>query len=419
MPGRPPRILFLSISWDPEPGALRGQPLAKYLQQQGFEVEALTGVPQYPLGRVYPGYRQRLWQREMMDGVPVLRVPLFPSHDDSALRRILTYVSFMVSAILFGVPQLRKPDVVYYFDNLPTTGAVAYVIRLVYGARMVQHIADMWPDTPLESGMLRSGWLKKTVEVLVGGWCKFLYRRHRRISVLSPGFKRMLLERGVPEEKVLLSYNWADESKFGRVPPDPALVQELGLAGKFTVIYAGNLGPLQTIETVIRAAALLRDDPRIQVLIFGTGPSEPGIRKLAQELQVENVRFMGTRPVTQMNAINAVADALLVMLRDIPFMHSTIPSKTQVVLASGKPVLMGVKGDAARLIEESGAGIVFASEDPQALAEAIRKLAAMGPAELRAMGDRGRDYYERTLSFGIGARMNQRMFEEVLAEGRK
>lgn len=415
MPGRPPRILFLSISWDPEPGALRGQPLAKWMSEHGYEVEALTAFPSYPLGKTYPGYKMRPWQWGEIDGIRILRVPLYPSHDSSAVRRIATYVSFMLSAMVFGILQVRRPDIVYYFDNLPTTGVVAWLLSLIYGARTVQHIADMWPDTPIESGMLRQPLAKKGVQSIVGGWCKFLYRRHAKISVLSPGFKRMLLERGVPEEKVVLSYNWADESKFHPAAKDPSLIQELAMEGKFSVVYAGNLGPLQSLDTVIRAAHMLRDRPFLQILIFGTGPSEEAVRQLARELNVTNVRFMGSRPVTQMNAINAVADCLLVILRDMPFMHSTIPSKTQVVLACGKPVLMGVKGDASDLIREARAGIVFEPENPEALAAAIRQLADLPPHELQAMGDRGREYYERTLSFAIGARISQAMFEEVLA----
>jgi colanic acid biosynthesis glycosyl transferase WcaI len=303
MPGKAPRILFLSISWDPEPGPLRGQPLAKWLSERGYQVEALTSVPSYPLGRVYPGYKMRLWQWEVMDGIRVLRVPLYPSHDNSALRRITTYISFMFAAMVFGIPQIKRPDVVYYFDNLPTTGAVAWLISLIYGAKTVQHIADMWPDTPLESGMLKNPTLKKMVHGMVGGWCKFLYKRHKKISVLSPGFRRMLLERGVPDEKIVVSYNWADESKFFPVPAQPSLLRELDIEGRFNVLYAGNIGPLQAIENVVRAAHLLRDHPTLQILIFGTGPSEQAVIALAQELKVNNVRFMGSRPVSEMNAI--------------------------------------------------------------------------------------------------------------------
>ena len=126
---RPLRVIFLSITFAPEPGALRGLPLARWLRDRGgYDIKVLTAVPWYPLGRVYPGYRQKLWQWEEMDGISVLRVPIFPSHDQSALRRILTYLSFMCSAALIGVWKIGKADIVYYFDNLPTTGAVAWLI---------------------------------------------------------------------------------------------------------------------------------------------------------------------------------------------------------------------------------------------------------------------------------------------------
>jgi glycosyltransferase involved in cell wall biosynthesis len=410
---RPLRVVFLSITFDPEPGALRGLPLARWLRDRGgYEIKVLTAVPWYPLGRVYPGYRQKLWQWEEMDGIKILRVPIFPSHDQSALRRILTYLSFMCFASLIGVWKIGKADVVYYFDNLPTTGAVAWLISRLRGAKMVQHIADMWPDTVVECGMVR-GPLRGLVERVVGGWCRFLYRRHARITVLSPGFKRMLLQRGVPEEKIDVIYNWADEGKFYPETPDPELRRELELEGRFNIIYAGNIGPLQGLETAVRAAALVRDIHQIQLVIIGTGPKETEIRRLAAELGADNVRFIGRRPVEEMNRINALADALLVHLVDIPFMYATIPSKTQVSLASARPILMGQKGDAADLVCDAGAGLVVAPEDPEAMAQAMRRLAALPLGERQAMGARGRAYYEQHLSLQVGGRIMDELFRSV------
>ncbi|HET7459704.1 MAG TPA: glycosyltransferase, partial [Longimicrobium sp.] len=184
---RPVRVLFLTITFQPEPGTMHGLPLATWLRdRRGYEVEVLTAIPWYPLGRFYPGYRFRWFQREVMDGVNVMRVPLYPSHDTSAARRIWTYVSFMLAAIFLGIPRIRRPDVVYYFDNLPTTGAVAWLIGKLTGARTVQHIADLWPDTVTESGFVRSPRLKRWMEGVLNGWINFLYRRHALITVLSP-----------------------------------------------------------------------------------------------------------------------------------------------------------------------------------------------------------------------------------------
>jgi glycosyltransferase involved in cell wall biosynthesis len=410
---RPIRVLFLSISFDPEPGAIRGLPLARWLRDRGYEVEVLTAIPWYPLGRFYPGYRFRWAQREEMDGIRVLRVPLFPSHDSSGAKRIATYASFALSAAVLGMPRVRRPDVVYYFDNLPTTGLVAWMIARVSGARVVQHIADLWPDSVTHSGMLRPPALGRLAERFLHRWCNFLYRRHSRITVLSPGFKRVLVERGVEPSRVDVVYNWADESRFAPAAPDPALAERLGLAGKLNVVYGGNMGPLQGLETVVRAADLLRDLPQVQFVFAGSGPREAEVRALAGELRLPNVRFLGRLPLDEMNALNALADALLVHLLDTPAMHATIPSKTQVALASGRPMLMGVRGDAAELVQRAGAGVAFAPEDPEDLARAVRALVALGAPERAEMGRRGREFYEREVSLAVGGEKMDLLFHEV------
>lgn len=395
------RVIFLSISFDPEPGAMMGLPLARRLRDIGYEVRVLTAIPWYPLGRRYPGYRWRLWQWEEMDGIRVLRVPLYPSHDRSAVRRIMTYLSFMMSAIVLGIPRIGPADLVFYFDSLPTTGAIAYALRVFRGAKTVQHIGDLWPDTVTESGMLPS-FLRPLTSSVVGSWCRFLYRRHAAITVASPGLKPLLQDRGVQPEKVSVVYNWAYEDRFYPVKPDPSVVRELDTDGKLTVLYAGNLGALQSLETVVDAARLLRDRRDIQLLIMGTGAMEESLRARAEGLK--NIRFFPARPVEQMNAVNAACDALLVHLKNVPLMHRTTPSKTQVAMACGKPLLVGVAGDAARLAELSGAGFAFAPEDPKAMADAIRRMADLSPDARRQMGARARQFYDEQMSLEIGSR---------------
>jgi len=406
------RVIFLSISFDPEPGAMMGLPLARRLRDFGYDVRVLTAIPWYPLGRRYPGYRWRLWQWENMDGIRVLRVPLYPSHDRSAVRRIMTYLSFMMSAIVLGIPRIGPADIVFYFDSLPTTGAIAYALRLFRGARTVQHIGDMWPDTVTESGMLPSP-LRPLASRVVGGWCRFLYRRHAAITVASPGLKQLLHDRGVPPDKVSVVYNWAYEDRFFPAVADPSIVRELDAQGKLTVLYAGNLGALQSLDTVVDAARLLRDRPDIQLLIMGTGAMETSLRDRARGL--DNVRFFPARPVEQMNAVNAACDALLVHLKNVPLMHRTTPSKTQVALACGKPLLVGVAGDAARLTERSGAGFAFAPEDPQAMADAIRRMADLTPEARRSMGVRAREFYDEQMSLDIGSRTMASVFAAASA----
>ena len=208
-------------------------------------------------------------------------------------------------------------------------------------------------------------------------------------------------------------YNWTDELVFCPVQPEQALAGEIGFSGRFNIVYAGNLGPFQGLETVIRAAARVRRESRLQVVLVGTGQCEAALKTLAGELRADNVRFLGRREYRDMPRINALADVLLVHLRDLPFFRGTIPSKTQVALASGRPILMAARGDASDVVRDAGAGAICNPEDPDELADAMLKLSHVDREELDAMGARGRAYYMDRMSLEVGGRLT----EALLARG--
>lgn len=419
--GPRPRVIFVTITFDPEPGALRGLPLAKWLTARGYDVKVLTAFPQYPAGKTYPGYTQRPWTWETMDGIRVLRVPIYPSHDTNPVRRISTYISFMLTASLIGVPLIGSADVVYLYEPPPTNGLATLLLKWFRGTPIVHHIADMWPETVLESGMLpKSGLVYRTANALIGAWCRFLYRQAAVMSVLSPGFKRLLIERGVPEDKIEVIYNWVDEETFRPLPRDEALAGELGFTGYFNFVYAGNIGPLQGLDTVIRAAKLIEQRaPNARIVIIGTGPLSASVKALATELGVQNVRFIPRREYWEMPQINSLADVLLIHLRDFGFLAATIPSKTQVSLASGRPVLIGVRGDAAALVVEAEAGRTCEPDNPESMADAMVELATMPRDQLDRMGRAGRDYYLRTQSIEIAGTQMDRILQRLAASKRR
>ncbi|MCA0375898.1 MAG: glycosyltransferase family 4 protein [Gemmatimonadetes bacterium] len=403
--GRAVRVLFVTITFDPEPGAQRGLPLARWLMARGYDVRVLTGFPQWPLGRTFDGYRQRPWMREVMEGVPVLRVPLYPSHDANPLRRIATYLSFMLSATCIGVPLLGRGDVVFLYEPPPTNGVPALLLRLLHGAPIVHQIADLWPDTVLASGMLPRG-LHRVADASIGAFCRFLYRRAAVVGVLSAGAARLLEARGVPRDTLLVSYNWADETLFAPAAPDPALRTAMALDGRIGFVYAGNVGPLQGVETIVRAAALAgARDARIAVRIVGDGPTLAAAQQVAADLgaaaAAPTLQFLPRRAYHEMNAVNAVSDVMLAHLRALPFLDVTVPSKVSVAMASGRPLLIGARGDTAQLVEQAACGIAVPPEDPTAMADAMVRLAAMSTAEREAMGARGRAYYDRHLALDV------------------
>lgn len=395
------RAIFLTITFYPEPNAIHGLPLAKHLAKKGYEIKVLTSFPQYPIGKIYPGYKMRLWQWETVEGIPVLRVPIYPSHDTNAIKRIFTYLSFAFTASTIGAALIGPADVVYLYEPPPTNGLAALVLKVFRRTPIVHDIADMWPETVVQSGMIRNEHLKRIANVLLGSWCRFLYRQAHVVTVLSAGFKRLLMERGVPADKVRVIYNWADEATFFPSEPDLSLAKALNFDGRFNIVYAGNLGVHQGIDTVIRAAALVKGTPRIQVVIIGIGPLENELKQLASELGATNILFLGRRQYEEMPKINSIADVLLIHLKDRPFLHATVPGKTQVSLASGKPVLLAARGDASEIIQNAGAGFICEPDRPAEMAKAMLEMAAMPRERLDQMGARGREYYLKHLSLEV------------------
>lgn len=408
------QVIFLTQWFEPEPINIRGLPLATWLSRRGYEVKVLTGFPNYPGGKVYPGYQIRLWQREQMDGISILRVPLYPSHDGSMVRRAANYASFALSASTLGTLMIGRADVGFVYHPPGTVGLPAVALKALKRIPFVYHIADMWPESVIESGMVGKGFTKKFIGAALSTWCNFIYQQAAAITVLSPGFKNMLMKAGVPGEKIHVIYNWADESAFRPLPRDPGLAEQLGFHGRFNVVYAGNMGPFQALENVVRAALLLKNEPAIQIVMMGTGQKAEELKSLARVTGATNVRFLEQRPYREMPMINSLADVLLVHLKDLPLMRVTIPGKTQISLASGRPVLMGVRGDAAELIRNTGAGLICEPENPSSMAQAILELYRMPKSQLEEMGAKGKAYYLNQLSLDIAGEKMDSIFREIV-----
>ncbi|MCL4841090.1 MAG: glycosyltransferase family 4 protein [Bryobacteraceae bacterium] len=403
------RILILSQWFDPEPG-FKGMVFARELKRRGHEVEVLTGFPNYPGGRVYAGYRVRLWQREEMEGIRVNRVALYPSHDKSAWRRIGNYVSFAVSAAVLGPFLTKRPDVIYVYHPPLTAGLAGMVVGWLKRAPFVYDIQDLWPDTVGVSGMMKGGLALR----VVGWFCGLVYGRAGRIVVLSPGFKRVLGERGVDGEKIEVIYNWCDEGAMKAAEADEGLRAELGLGRGMVVMFAGTMGLAQGLDTVLEAArACEARGMEGEFVMVGGGVARARLVERARAMGLGRVRFVERQPAERMGAILALADVLLVHLRDEPLFRITIPSKTQAYLAVGKPVLMGVRGDAAEVVRRAGAGVVFEPEDVESLVRAVGEFVEMGGEERARMGAAGRRFYEEELSLGVGVERFERVFKSV------
>jgi len=391
------RILFLTQWFDPEP-ANKGLLFAKELVNRGHSVHVLTGFPNYPEGKLYPGYRLRCFQREKKDGVQITRVFLHPSHDRNPILRVLNYLSFMVSAAIAGCCMKERFDVIYAYHPPATVGIAAALIGAFKRIPFVYDIQDLWPDTIAQSGMLTDN----RVLSLIGRCCGWIYRRAAHLLVLSPGFKKTLIERGVPETKLTVVKNWCDESNIAPRQSSYELAASLGMKGRFNVVFAGNMGKAQGLDTLLEAANLLRDKQDIHFVCVGGGTERTRLMELARSRGLANVRFLDRRPMHEIADILSLADGLLVHLEDHPLFRITIPSKTQAYMRMGKPILMGVMGDAAEIVATSRAGICFHPSDPVAMTDAVLRLFQTSPEERRAMGARARRAYDQEMSLEVG-----------------
>ncbi len=236
---------------------------------------------------------------------------------------------------------------------------------------------------------------------MIGRLERFVYRRAAAIAVISPGVKENLVRKGVPPAKVHFIPHWADESLYRPMPHDPQLARDLGMTGRFNVVFAGQLGLAQGLDVVLDAAEELVDQVDVQFVLIGDGTDADRLRQVARERGLENIRFLGRQPTERMPDIFAVSDVLLVHLRDEPLFRITIPSKTMAYMACGRPVLMAVEGDAADVIRTAAAGVTCRAGSGKELAVAVRRLHTMPRTVLEDMGRAGRTAFLASYSRSV------------------
>jgi colanic acid biosynthesis glycosyl transferase WcaI len=379
------KVLLITQWYAPEPAKLLTD-LAESVRQRGHEITVLTGFPNYPTGKIYPGYKLKVFQREEINGIPVIRVPLYPSHDRSSSKRALNYLSFSQSTAMLAPWLARKPDVIHVYHPPLTSAWPGWVLSRLWRVPFTYEIQDMWPETLGATGMMS----QNRVLRLVGGFAKWVYRRAAIIRVISPGFRDNLIEKGVPAGKIRVISNWADTEMFRPLPPDEQLAQSLGLQHGFNIMFTGNIGFAQGCGTIIEAAERVRDLTEVRFVFVGGGADSERIQGMVRERGLTNVKFAGSYPYDAMSRLYSLADVLLLSLRDDPLFRITIPQKTLVYLACGKPVLAAVGGDAADVVVQAGAGLACPPGNADMMAQTVRRLVSMPRAELQRMGENGR-----------------------------
>ena len=401
------KILLLTQWFDPEP-TFKGLAFAKELKRQGHEVQVLTGFPNYPGGKIYDGYKLKLYQREEIDGISILRVALYPNHDSSALKRIFNYISFAFMAMLFGIFATKKADVIYAYHPPLTVGVAAIFIKLFRRMPIVYDIQDMWPDTLKATGMLNNNKILN----LIGLVCKLVYRFVDHIVVLCPGFKQLLIERDVPKEKISVIYNWCDEHGLTQAKSTKLEYQQL-MHNKFNIVFAGNMGKAQALDSILDVAKEVQDIQDIQFVFVGSGTETEHLKQRLINENISNTIFIPRMPMAEVGGVLELSSLLLVHLKKDPLFEITVPSKTQAYMAMGKPVLMAVAGDAADLVRRAECGCVAISEDVESIQQAIFKIYHLSASEQLRMGLNAHNFYLQELSLESGVKQFVSIFEKV------
>lgn len=382
---KPLNILVVSQWYAPEPIAPVPE-LAEGLAGLGHNVTVLTGFPNWPSGKLYPGYRLRLWQREVINGIPVIRVPLYPNHGRSAVMRSWNFISFALAALFMGIFLAKRPDVVYGVHPPITACAAAAILAKLWRRPFLMEVMDLWPETLRTTGMIRN----ETVLSLLGSLCKWTYARASAIRVVTEGFRDNLITKKVEPAKLNVISNWVNLKIYRPADPDQSLSAKLGPWDGFTVMYAGAIGLAQGLDVIVGAAETLRDHPKIRFVVVGDGVDRERLMLRCHENGIKSVFFVGSFSKERMPSILAMADVLLVHLRPEPLFCITIPHKIYAYMAAGKPIIGAVPGEAARVIHASGAGVVCVPGDPEALAAAIQELQGIPKHILDEMGCKGR-----------------------------
>ena len=408
---------MLTQWYDPEPGpaALPGV-LARGLVARGHQVNVVTGFPNYPTGQVADGYTVSRRFDEVLDGVAVRRVALYPSHDTSFARRLLNYGSFGASAAASGMSFLRGADALWVNYSPITVALPMWLARYARGIPLVVHVGDLWPDTMTAGGFAlpeASGGggpvalATKAADTVLHRWCDAMYAAAEVVTYISPGVRSILLDRGVPEHKLQYAPMWAEEGTFR--PADTATRtageewrRRIGVADdQVLLLYAGALGEAQGLETLLQACAA--DVPAtLRCVIAGSGTAEPRLRRLAEDLRKtrgrEVVTFIGRVDQSEMPTLMAGADACYVGLSRDPLSAVTMPSKTQATMAAGRALVVAADGDVQYVVKEAGAGFATDSGDVSGLARILNDVCESGRAALESTGLAGRRYYEANFS---------------------
>ncbi len=362
------------------------------LQERGHVVTVFTGLPNYPTGKYFEGYSLFKKWKDDYHGVKVLRVPLICRGSGKSIRLFLNYLSFAISASIIGPFVCKgKYDIIFVFEPSPiTVGIPALILKKTSSSQIIFWVQDLWPESLSATGAVTSKWILNIIEKLV----RLIYNRCDEILVTSQAYLPFIEKFDIDTKKIKY-FPQSVEKVYRIVTVKPDAPQRQLIKNGFHIVFAGNIGSAQDFPTILRAAQLTSKHTDIHWTIIGDGRMYEWVKnEMFKRGLSSTVHLLGRHTLESMPYFFALADVMLVTLKRNPIFSLTIPGKIQSYLACGRPVIAALDGEGARLIEDSGAGISCAAEDPEALSQAVMRMYDMPKAQREEMGRKGRAYYE-------------------------
>ncbi|MDH5740645.1 MAG: glycosyltransferase family 4 protein [Nitrospira sp.] len=391
------RILFLSHYFPPEVNApaTRTYEHCRQWVNDGHQVTVVTCAPNHPQGKVYEGFRNRLYQHETKDGITVIRVWTFITANEGFFKRTLNYVSYMCAAVI-GSLLVPKADIVLSTSPQFFNGLAGYFVSRLMRIPWVLEIRDLWPESIVAVGAIRNSWIIKLLE-----WVeRFAYRKADRIVPVTDSFKTYMLSKGIEANKIVVVKNGVDLAQYTPLDGVNSLAEDLGVRGKFVVSYFGTHGMAHHLETIFHAARRLSHSKNIVFLMVGDGAERQALVQMRDKMALDNVMMLDQQPKSRMRELWALSNVSLVLLKKSDLFKTVIPSKIFESLAMAKPIILGVEGESAELIQAAQAGICIQPEHADDLAARALELSE-NPELCQQLGKNGRKYviehFDRTV----------------------
>lgn len=385
-------------------GAVLATELAEELAKRGHKVSFVTCAPNYPYGRIFQGYKNSILKKEERNGVKIFRTWSYISPKRSLWARLLNWITFSLSAFWGGLAA-GKPDVIFSYSPPMPLGGSAWLLSLFWNVPWILRVEDLFPDAAIATGLITN----KVIIRFLYATERFLYKKAAYISLISEGFRNILIKKGIPQNKLSVTPVWVNPQEIRPLPKDNEFRKENNLIGKFVVLYSGNLGETSDLEDVLSAAKILLTDPIIRFVFIGEGSKKAFLLEKTQELGLSNVQFFPFQPRERYAMTLAAADLGLVTLNSSSASFS-LPSKTFNIMASGRPVIAisPEESEIAKLINKYECGVNVKPGESDLFSQVIQNLRSDNDKIIK-MGNNGRSAIENDFTLSVAVRKIEKL----------